>query len=195
MVLFTTRIALVEIPTISPIMAAHIPVPSLPQAAAAFVLAAASATVVARRWSEPLAAGDVSGKAVWRRDTSRYCHESRLLVLALGVIALAECIDAGYTLWSQSGYLRSNRLEAVECLLSFPTISLSLALGLLAVQVVFLRRSKRSGAVAIEQPRLTPGIFLLVWLSFFLIIACAAPILGSWHFAAFLRSGYTPGPW
>ena len=191
MLLLTARIIVVEIPAISPIMAANIPLPTPSQLAAAVVLVAMLATAVARRWSELPCVGSVRTISPWRRDEWRYYHEGRVLILFLGGIALAECVVLGQQLitffhgWTYDRYV-------IGCLLWSPIECLSLVLVLLAAHVAIFGRSKRSGGIATEQPRLTPGLFLVVWFSAFMIVACSAPILSAWHFAAFLRAGCFP---
>jgi hypothetical protein len=192
MILLTARIALVEIPTISPIMAACIRVPTPLHLTGAIVLMVLLASAVARRWSEPSPAA--LGRAAWRRDEERYYHERLILLLPLGGIVLAQsilCKQAAY-LWCRKYY---SDWCAVGVFFEGPVACLSLALVMLTVQTAFRGWSKRSAVLATFQPRLTPALFLLTWLVLLIIIVCSAPILGSWCFAAFLRSGCYPSSW
>jgi hypothetical protein len=197
MILLTVRIAVVEIPTISPIMAAHFRVPAPFQLATGAVLMVMLTTAVARRWSEPQWSGNATGIAVWRREEKRYYHERRSLILILGGVALAKCIEGAvalaemwYGFFKQGSALVWTFWDSIGSFLTYPTGCLSLALILLVLHVAFSGRLKRTDALAMEQPRLSPGIFLIVWFSALTIIVCSAPILASWHFASFMRSGY-----
>jgi hypothetical protein len=186
-VLLTTRIVLVEIPTISPVMAANIRMPRLLALAAAVLATSVAATVVARRWSEPAACA-VAAKATWRREESRYYHERRTLLVLLGSVALAQCIVSEYRVfpwvfdWTDVFYPLTN-----------PVGTVSFAVVLLTVHALFSSRSKHAGVIAAEQSQLMPQVFCVVWFAVILILLCSAPILGSWRFAAYLRSGFVPG--
>ena len=185
--LLTARIVVVEIPTISPIMTANIRVPTSLQLGAAILLVMLLATAIARRWSEPPLAETAAGRMAWRRDERRYYHERCALLLFLGSIALAKCIALG-----QDVYPWLSGWSDILYFFYLPEASLSLVLVLLAVQVVVSRWRKRSDAIAAEQPRLTPTLFVTLWFAILAIIVCSAPILSAWRFAAFLRSGYYP---
>jgi hypothetical protein len=191
MILLTARIALVEIPTISPVMAACIRVPTPLHLTGAIVLMVLLVSAVARRWSEPSPAA--LGRAAWRRDEARYYHERLILLLPLGGIALAHS-----TVRIQAAYLEFRNFfgfsdwRMVGTCIEGPVACLSLALVMLTAQTAFRGWSKRSAVLATVQPRLTPALFLLTWLVLLIIIVCSAPILGSWCFAAFLRSGCYP---
>ena len=175
MLLLTARIAVVEIPAISPLMAAYICVPLPPQLAAAAVLTVLLAAAVARRWSEPPPAGVAPGIAAWLRDERRYYHERRVLLLPLGGVALAQCVPCAHASYlACRGYYGASDWRTVGIFFDNPTASLSLVLVLVTVQVAFSRRSKPSDSVATERPRLTPGLFLIVWTSLLLIIVCSA---------------------
>jgi hypothetical protein len=188
MILITARIAVVEIPAISPLMAANISMPAPIQFAAAMLLAVGLATAIARRWAEPLPDDAIPRKATWRRDERRYYHERLPLILLLSGAAWLECVVLGCMLlrrWPSSW-------EEIACLFASPVETLSLALFLLAVQVALFGLRKRSDSLAITQPRITPALFAVVWLAALAIMACAAPVLSAWHFACFLKAGY-PG--
>jgi hypothetical protein len=191
MVLLTTRIIAVEIPTTSPIMTANINMPAVPQLAAAVILVAGLAAAIARRWSEPPGAG--LSDAVWRRDEWGYYHERRPLVFLLGGIAMAKFVTLQRELFSVGGWRMLDWRDNFY-LMSSPVPALSLVLVLVASQVVFSRWMKRSDTAAAEQPRLTPALFLTVWLVLVVMIVCIAPILGAWHFASVLRAGYVQAP-
>ena len=87
MIVLTARIALVEIPTISPLMAACIRVPTPLQLTGAIVLIVFLASAC-----RPPLVGAVARRPQTRRrgaDKERYCHERLILLLPLGGIALA----------------------------------------------------------------------------------------------------------
>jgi len=147
------------------------------------------ATAIARRWSEPPLAETAARRVAWRRDERRYYHERSAPLLFLGSIALAKCIALGQDIYPWVSEWSNIHLY----FFSLPEASLSLVLVLLAVQVVISRWRKRSDVSAMEQPRLTPALFLTLWFALLAIIVCSAPILGAWRFASFLRSGYYPG--
>ena len=185
MVLLAARIVVVEIPTITPVLAAHIYMPPPLQLAAVSVLVLFLATLVACRWLQPPLARIAPEDTAWRRDVRRYYHERRLLQLFLGGIALAFLVVAGrgvygfgMSKWYSFGYI-----------FTMPMETLSLALVLLAMQGLFSGWSEHPESVAVEQPRWTPARFLLVWSATLTIIVCAAPILGAWGLAFWLKLG------
>lgn len=197
MILLTARIALFEFPTISPLIAANMRVPAPLQLAAASVLIIFLTTAVARRWSETPPVGIVPRIAVWRRDEGRYYHERLSLILILGGIALARWIEVAVGL-AEMWYGMNMQLFPISfwgtigSFLTFPTVCLSLALLLLVVHVTFSKRSIPPYVVGTERPRLSPGIFLIVWFSALTIVLCSVPTFAAWHFASFLRSGFFP---
>ena len=151
---FTARICFVEIPSISPIMAANIPLPSPLRLAAGVALMVMLTAAVARRWSEPPLGEVTRGIGDWRRDPRRCYHERRGLVLLLGGAALANYIvwwcaaNMGFWQWWWSWFIDVSQWVSVFCSLSLPTSFLSLVLVLLAVQVAFFRRPASEDAVA-----------------------------------------------
>ena len=159
---FTARICLVEVPSISPIMAAYIFRPSPLCLAAGVVLTAMLTAAVARRWSEPPRSEFAPEIGNWRRDSWRYYHERRGLVLLLGVVAPANYLVSLYAVnmyfqpWFSSWHFSVSQWVSSLCSLYFPTSFLSLVLVLLAVQVAFFRRPASRDAVATAPPRLTP---------------------------------------
>jgi hypothetical protein len=196
MILLTARIAVVEIPTISPVMAAYFRVPTPLQLSGAAILTLSLAAAVARRWSEPPSAVTAPGRLAWRRDEERYYHERLLVLLPLGGITFAECVvwvREAYVLCGQ--YYGRRDWSTVGVFLENSAACLSLVLTLRTAEIVFCRWSKRSVATTTCPPRVIPSLFVLIWLSLLAVIVCSAPILGSWHFARFLRSGYFPKQW
>ena len=81
-IVLSERIALVEVPDITPALAADIPMPKLHQMVAAAVLTLLLVSAAARRWSEPPRIGSDAGNWTWRRD-ERYYHERRIRLLPL----------------------------------------------------------------------------------------------------------------
>ena len=98
-VLLAGRVALVEVPGFSPIMAANIPMPTH-RLVAGVMLALLLVTAVARRLSEPPLVGSAAAAEPWRHDEERYHHERRLLIFLLGGVALAVCIVTGIQLFN-----------------------------------------------------------------------------------------------
>jgi hypothetical protein len=214
MVLLTLRIVAVEIPTISPLLAAQIRMPPPLSLAGGVVLATALAAGVARRWSDlrvgqspdcaasdrqdtnavAVGAPDVFHPAdsppptTWRRNQRRYYHERCILLWPLGCLELLTCI----IFWRHMNEICFRLYDAytVFTFVSNPIENLSFVLALLAVQTASYKLRKRAEANQREQPRLTPAVFLLVWSATLLIIACSVPLLGSWRFAGFLRAGF-----
>jgi hypothetical protein len=183
MVLLAVRIAFVEIPVVSPVLAANISVPGPPRLAAAAVLVLIVATVVALRWSE-LPAEHTNQPVPWRRDEGRYHHERRWLAAALGGAAIASLVVVGLRQtsprpdWDELAYL-----------FMIPENCLTIALVLVAVASVSSGWFRRSDATAVQPPRLAPGLFLVVWSGLLTIIVCSAPLLGAWGLAFWIRSG------
>jgi hypothetical protein len=68
-----------------------------------------------------------------------------------------------------------------------PEMCLSLAIAILAVESVFLRRSNDAGPAPSTPLWLAPGLFLLNWFVLLTIVVFAAPILGAWGFALWFR--------
>ncbi len=177
-ILLAGRIALVEVPGVTPVLAATIFMPTPHQLVAAAVLVLALVSAVAHRWSEPPSAESAAGGVSWRRDEERYHHERRLLLLLLGGILLTNCVVMGIELF---------RMFAFWFLIESPVACLSLALAILAMQGVFLGWSKRSATIVPPLPRLSPALFLVIWSSLLTIVVCSAPILGAWGFALWLK--------
>jgi len=195
MVLLTARIAMVEFPEISPLIAANMTIHTLPQLVGVGVLVMLAATAVARRWSEPRSSAIAPGIAAWRRDERRYYHECRvpivITVFILIGVTVAQSFEMCRAFYKQFDVSVISIWTYIYYVLARPTIvCLCLALVLLAVHVALFKKSKRTDALALAQPRLTPGIFVIVWFSALTIVLCSAPILASWHFASFMRSGY-----
>ncbi len=153
---FTAWICLVEVPSISPIMAAYIFRPSPLCLAAGVVLTVMLTAAVARRWSEPPRGEFAPEIGNWRRDPRRYYHERRGLVLRLGFVALATYLVLQYAVNMHFQALFSSwrfsvsQWVSVLCSLYFPTSFLSLVLVLLAVQVASFRRPASRDAAAAD---------------------------------------------
>jgi hypothetical protein len=182
MIVLAGRIALVEIPRISPILADHISVPRPHRLILGAALVLLLVTAAARRWSEPSPAGSATGSEPWRRDESRYYRERPFLVVLVAAVALApwprEVLDFSDWEWMRC---------VAASLIMMPEGCLSLALMLLAVQSVFSKRPNDAGATSIAPSRLAPGLFLLNWSMLLAIVLFAAPILGAWGFALCLN--------
>jgi hypothetical protein len=183
-VLLAVRIAFVEIPIVSPLLAAHISIPSPPRLTAAAALVLIVATVIARRWSE-LPAEHSSQSMPWRRDEGRYHHERRWLAAILGGAAIASLVVMA--LRHTSSPIRD--WDELAYLFMIPMNCLTIALVLVAVVSVFSACFRRSDSTAVQPPRLAPGLFLLVWSTLCTIVVCSAPILGAWGLAFWIRSG------
>jgi hypothetical protein len=194
MVVLAGVVVLVEVPTVAPVFAANIPLPTPYQLGAGVVLVLLLASTVACRWSAQTA-NSATGIPTWHCDQTRYHHENRLLLWLLGSVALTQCAIVGIGLVRQFGlFAAASPLfaaippwSALGYLVEDPLYCLSLAVVLLAVQGVAPRWSRVADAAAAAQPRLAPGLFLLIWCVILIIIACSAPILAAWGFA--LRLG------
>jgi hypothetical protein len=188
MVFIAIRIALVEFPTFSPLMGMNFDLYSPIQLIAAAILIGIVATVVARRWSEPPRNQYQDLKISWRHNEERYFHEQFLFILPLGCVALAFYIVCGRDMY---GWSRGDSISSLLFLFAFPGISFSIILVLLASQIAIARCwKKQPETLAFEPPRLSPGLFALVWFTVVLIVLCSAPIFGIWHIVSFLRAGY-----
>ena len=176
-IVLSVRITLVEVPSITPALAADIPMPRLHQIVAAAVLVLLLISAAARRWSESPPVAEATGDFAWRHDEQRYYHERRILVLLLAGVMLISLVRGimGWPSEMLKWYLADLILSPQGCL--------SVALICLAAQSVFPGRSKCPGAVHMEQPPLAPGLFLLVWSVMLAIIVFGVPILGAWGFA------------
>jgi hypothetical protein len=188
MIALAGRIALVEVPEISPILADYIAVPRPYRLAFAVALVLLLVTTAARRWSEPLPTGSAAGSGSWRRDESRYYHERRFVAALLGVSVFATYFCGvlgpcgmlfvwGFMQWSLAG------------LVTIPDGFLSLALMFLAVQSFLSKRPNDTVAASRAPPRLAPGLFLVNWFALLAIVVFAAPILGVWGFAFWFNRG------
>ena len=179
---FTARICLVEVPSISPIMAAYIFRPSPLCLAAGVVLTAMLTAAVARRWSEPPRGEFAPEIGNRRRRSWRYYHERRGLVLLLGVVSpanyrLAVCGQHVLPAMVSSWHFSVSQWVSSLCSLYFPTSFLSLVLVLLAVQVAFFRATGEPRCRRQRAPRLTPALLLTVWLLLTMIVVCSVPAL------------------
>jgi hypothetical protein len=189
-ILLTARVVLVEVPRITPVLAAHIRMPVPTQLTAAAVLMLIVATVIARRWSRT-PDGASYGHEVWRRDEKRYYHEWRLLQAILGGVSLLWFFLAAIRLLdiSSLGSLRWADWSAIGYLIAVPQGCLPLALAILAIQGVFSGRRKRQDVVTAEQPSLSPGLFAIVWTAILTSLVCSAPLLGAWGLALWFQRG------
>ena len=175
MLRITARVVLIEVPRITPVLAANIPAPAPYRWTPAIALALLLTAVVAYRWSKLPAVGLVADGVSWRRDESRYYHERFVLLLLLAGVGLAECINV---LWGMFAFFRWWPFwEVLPYLVTEPMGALSLALILLAAQGVFSGRSKRRDAVSTQPAGLRPGLFLLVWTGLLMIVLCGARCL------------------
>jgi len=189
-IVLSVRIALVEVPDITPALAADIHMPRLHQLVAAAVLVLLLVSAAARRWSEPPPVGSAVGNWSWRRDEGRYYHERRILLLPLAGVMLILLVREGLmtSWWIINSCSRGllGDLEAIRYwlvgLFESPQICLSLALIVLAVQSAFPGWSKCPDANRMDPPRLAPGLFLLIWSVLLAIVVFGVPILGAWDF-------------
>jgi hypothetical protein len=187
MIAIAGRIGLVELPRISPLMAAQITMPKFGLLVLAAMLVLLLVTAAARRWSEPLPSDSAVASIPWRRDERRYYHERRLVIVLLAAVAflpvLATLSDTWHLLdgWPISIWGRIR--EELAALVEFPEACLSLVLVFLAIQSVSSRRPQIPEAAANDPPGLAPGLFLVNWFALLAIVVFAAPILGTWGFA------------
>jgi hypothetical protein len=172
------RIALVEIPTVSPLLAAQISVPAPHRLALAALLVMLLITPAARRWSEPLPVPLAAASGTWRRVEGRYYHERRWLILLLAVVVAVPLLPLMLDFWAPRGWGCS-----LWYLVIMPEGALPLALLCLAVESEVSARQKPSPATVMDRPRLAPGLFVLIWAVLLVIVLAAAPILGAWGFA------------
>jgi hypothetical protein len=181
------RIGLVEIPRISPIMAAQITVPNFGLLAIAAVLVLLLVTAAARRWSEPPPAVSPAASISWRRDEHRYYHERRLVIALVAVVTFLPVLAGLADSWRMMSIWPTGTWECIQgelaCLVEFPEACLSLVLVFLALQSVFSRRPQSPEVAAGDPPGLAPGLFLVNWFALLAIVVFAAPILGTWGFA------------
>ncbi|MEN6407649.1 MAG: hypothetical protein ABFC77_14410 [Thermoguttaceae bacterium] len=179
---FSMKIALIEVPDITPALASRIPAPNLHEIMAAAALALLLVGSVARRWSTPPQIACVPKTAGWRCNEHRYYHERRLLLLPLAVISLLMAAYVGRTTWTiMIGCVRwwETLGWTVAGVVGSPEACLCLALGILAVQCA----RSRNVAAQTEPPPLSPVIFLLVGAALLAILVLGVPILGAWGFA------------
>ncbi|MEN6557464.1 MAG: hypothetical protein ABFC54_04715 [Thermoguttaceae bacterium] len=181
--MFSRKIALVEVPDMTPALASRIPTPNLHEIMAAAALALLLVGAVGRRWSTPRDAA--ASKCIdWRRCEYRYYHERRLFLWPTAAIALWILICEGATIWrimngfDSCGWLIALRYSAAG-MIGDPVTCLCLALGILAVQCAL----SRNVAAQTEPPPLSPALFLLVGASLLAILVFGIPILGAWGFA------------
>ncbi|MEN6449967.1 MAG: hypothetical protein ABFC96_05720 [Thermoguttaceae bacterium] len=181
-IVIVSRYVFIEVPKLAPIMTANIPSPSPPLLAAAVVLTLFLAGAIAKRWcgSSPVEAN--------LRPSASFGHPCRaaFLVLLIGLAAMMETVIGilkyyvGFTMGSP------RLLETMGQFVENPAGCLSLALTLLAVQVLYVNWRRPNDAFPTEKPQLMPGLFLLTWSSLTMIILCSAPILASWAFLVML---------
>jgi hypothetical protein len=183
MIVLSERIAFVEIPAISPALAAEISMPRAHLLVASAVLVLLLISAIARRWSElPTRLGGTENHS-WRRDESRYYHERRILLLPLAVVLLISlvrgCIDwPWYTLmWSLADWIES------------PQTCLSVALIVLVMQITFSGDRKCFDATLEPRPRLAPGLFWLIWLVLLAIVVSLVLVFDAWGFALWFKQG------
>ena len=183
----SARIALVEVPKITPAMAADISMPQPHQMMAAAVLVLLLAIACARRWSEPRQGGSPARCWGWRRDEGRYYHERPVLLVPLALVAMGGSIASSLEVYRQ--YFGMSYFSWKELLwdrtawIESPEICLSIALLILAMQIALFRRSKAPNVDRLDPLPLAPGLFLLVWTVLIALIVFGIPILGAWGFA------------
>ena len=184
-IMLSARIALVDVPDITPALAAEIHMPRPHHIVAAAVLTLLLISAAARRLSEPSPVAVATGDFAWRRDEQRYYHERRIVVLLLAGVMLVKCAvwlhDQGVPVFDWE--------DTVWYLVMGPVGCLPLALICLAVQSVSSGWSNCSSPASMERPRLAPGLFLLVWSVLVAIIVFGVPILGAWGFALGFNHG------
>ena len=186
---FTAWICLVEVPSISPIMAAYIFRPSPLCLAAGVVLTVMLTAAVARRWSEP-PRGEFAEIGNWRRDPRRYYHERRGLVLRLGFVALATYLVLQYAVnmhfqaLFSSWHFSVSQWVSVLCSLYFPTSFLSWFWSFWPCKS-HLSGDRRAGT----PPRLMPSLLLTVWLLLTTIVVCSVPALSTVVFRLLSHGG------
>jgi hypothetical protein len=203
--LLLARIATVEIPTISPVLSKFFCLPTWLQWIAVVALVLGLAAAVARRWATPQSPVIAPSRATWRRNSLRYYHERRLLIVPLGVVALLSVLGAYKAvvemwisnpirneLWGMWGKGVKAVLALVCEIACWPEICLSLAMVLIAVRVMLDVRSRRSEIAATAQPHMQPRLFLTLWLGLAAIIVCSAPLIAAWNFACYLHAGQFP---
>jgi len=190
-ILLAGRIVLVEVPGISPILAANIVMPTPSQLTIAAVLTLMFVSAAARRWSEPPSNGFAIGSGFWRREEQRYYHEHRILVFLLAGVLLAQLVGISLDLafnWEWMGMGWCSAFYWLET----PQGYLSLALIFLAVESVFSGRSECAGTAPAERPRLAPGLFLLIWSALLQswFAACQFSLPGDLFFGSACRDKY-----
>jgi hypothetical protein len=180
-IVLSERIAFVEVPGITPALAADILMPLPHQIAAAAALTLLLVSAAARRWSEPPRAYSAFGSWTWRRDERRYYHERRIFLLLLaGVLSmsLVRAIVCDYM-----GSLGAMLISTAYDWIPSAQVCLSAVLIVLAVQSAIFRWSKCDNDIPMAPPQLAPGLFVLIWLVLLAIIIAGVPILGAWGFA------------
>jgi hypothetical protein len=183
------RIALADVPRITPMLAASISLPRPHQIVGGVVLVAVLVTAAAYRWSksalEPCAVGGVTR----RRAEDRYYHERRFtavllacvvgLNLMLFLIPLALSGPFSANVYAEIGA----RVHEIVSILATGEGCLSFAVIVLAIQSVYYGRSNSPAAAVPDQPRLSIGLFSLLWFALLIIVLSAVPILAAWGFA------------
>jgi hypothetical protein len=94
MIAIAGQIGRVEIPRISPILAAQITVPGFGLLALAAALVLLLVMAAARRWSEPLSTDSATESLRWRRDERRYHHERRPVIVLLAAVTFLPVLRA-----------------------------------------------------------------------------------------------------
>jgi hypothetical protein len=188
MLALTLRIALVEVPGVTPILAANINVPTAWRLVPSVLLVLLLTTVVAARWSKLSAFGPATTAATWRRDDGCYYHERLIIPLFLGGAGLAMGItDVCGIAAAMSFFSNPPGWLAVGYVMMMPSGSLWVAMLLLAVQAVLSAWRNRREPFVAEPLRLSPGLFLLLWVALLAVIVCSAPIFAAWGLALWLR--------
>jgi hypothetical protein len=182
-IMLSGRIALVEVPDITPALAADIPMPRPHQWVVVAVLTLLLASAAARRWSEPPLLVDTIGNLNWRRDETRYYHERRILLLPLAGVMLIFLIHATLISWETLRCFTRGLSYCLAALTASPEVGLSAALIVLAVQGAFFGGRKCFDTALVYESPLAPGLFLLIWSALLAIIVFGVPILGAWGFA------------